>query len=149
MCAAPGRQEADHAEPVPVDLPEAVGHHVRDVEHAPVRRELDVLGHRAGAQAQRPHDTLLLHVDLDQLAGELATRDQVAAVRGEVDVVDASALHRQRIPEAEGMGVAKVEPVKRLGDDDREAPVGREVHVVRIVDRDRGARLAASAGRSA
>ena len=34
-------------------------------------------------------------------------------------------------------GVAEVEAVEALGDDDRVAAVGREVHVVRIVDRDR------------
>ena len=33
--------------------------------------------------------------------------------------------------------VAEVEPVQPLGDDDRVAAVGREVHVVRVVDRDR------------
>ena len=38
--------------------------------------------------------------------------------------------------------VAEVEPVQPLGDDDRVAAVGREVHVVRVVDRDRRAGLA-------
>ena len=38
--------------------------------------------------------------------------------------------------------VAEVEPLQRLGDDDRLLAVGREVHVVRIVHGDRLARLA-------
>ena len=37
----------------------------------------------------------------------------------------------------ERVRVAEVEAVQALGDDDRVAAVGREVHVVRIVDRDR------------
>ena len=50
------------------------------------------------------------------------------------------ARHVQRVMELERVRVAEVEPVQPLGDDDRVAAVGREVHVVRIVDRDRRAR---------
>ena len=57
-------------------------------------------------------------------------------------MVDSRAVDVERVAEAEGVGIAEVEPVQRLGDDDREAPVGGEVHVVRVVDRDRGAGLA-------
>ena len=49
------------------------------------------------------------------------------------------ARNRERVLEREGVRVAEVEPVQPLGDDDRVAAVGREVHVVRVVDRDRAA----------
>jgi hypothetical protein len=39
------------------------------------------------------------------------------------------------------VGITEVEPVERLADDDREASIGGEIHVVRIVDRDRGSGL--------
>ena len=48
----------------------------------------------------------------------------------------------KRVMEREGVRVAEVEPVQPLGDDDRVAAVGGEVHVVRVVDRDRRARPA-------
>ena len=41
-----------------VDQPDAVGGHVGDVEGLAVRRELDVLRHRPGAQLDRPDDAL-------------------------------------------------------------------------------------------
>ena len=47
------------------------------------------------------------------------------------------ARHGKRVVQRERVRVAEVEAVQPLGDDDREAAVGREVHVVRIVDRDR------------
>ena len=37
--------------------------------------------------------------------------------------------------------VAEVQPLQALGDDDREAAVGREVEVVGVLDRDRAPRL--------
>jgi hypothetical protein len=52
-------------------------------------------------------------------------------------VVDAGAGNRQGLDQTERVRVAEVEPLQALGDDDRVAAVGREVEVVRIVDRDR------------
>ena len=50
----------------------------------------------------------------------------------EIHVVDASAGHGQRVAQRHGVGIAEVEAVQPLGDDDREAPVGRVVEVVRV-----------------
>ncbi len=47
-------------------------------------------------------------------------------------------LHRHRVR------IAEIEPLEGLGDDDRRLAVGREVHVVRIVDLDRRSGLARS-----
>ena len=58
---------------------------------------------------QRLHDSLLRDVDLDEVAGELAAGEQVAAVGGEVDVVDAAAGYGQGVVQAHGMGLAEVE----------------------------------------
>ena len=74
------------------------------------------------------------------LPGELAAGEQVAAVGGEVHVVDATHGTVQRLVQRHRVRIAEVEPLQALGDDDRVAPVGREVQVVRVVDRDRLAR---------
>ena len=54
-------------------------------------------------------------------------------------MVDARALrHRQRVHRARIVfGLRKSSSLQPLGDDDREPPVRREVHVVRVLDRDR------------
>ena len=46
----------------------------------------------------------------------------------------------QRLDERERVRVAEVEARETFGDDDRVLPVGREVHVVRVLDRDRRTR---------
>ena len=55
-------------------------------------------------------------------------------------MVRTRARNRERVLQRERVRVAKVDAVQPLGDDDRVAAVGREVHVVRIVDRDRRGR---------
>ena len=60
---------------------------------------------------------------------------------------DAVDVHR--VHELERVRIAEVEPREPLGDDDRVLPVGREVHVVRIVDRDRSGPDVRSRDRSA
>ena len=91
---------------------------------------------RHTAQLQVAHHLAVDQVDLGDRAVELAGEEGVAAVDREVGVVDAAALgvvdgvlqlHRLRI--------AEVQALLRLGHDDRRLAVGREVHVVRIVDR--------------
>ena len=57
-------------------------------------------------------------------------------------MVDPRARHLDGVVERKRVRVAEVEAVQPLGDDDRVATVGREVHVVGIVDRDRAAGLA-------
>ena len=51
-------------------------------------------------------------------------------------MVDADTADRHRLDQLERVRVAEVEATEPLGDDDRVLPVRREVHVVRIVDRD-------------
>ena len=50
--------------------------------------------------------------------------------------------HAERALQLHRVRVAEVEPLERLGDDDRGLAVRREVHVVRVVDGDRRAGLA-------
>ena len=57
-------------------------------------------------------------------------------------MVDTRAGNVERVMELERVRVAEVETVQPFGHDDRVAPVRREVHVVRIVDRNRPPRLA-------
>jgi hypothetical protein len=53
-------------------------------------------------------------------------------------VIDSrAARHVDRILELHRLRIAEIEPLHRLGDDDRRLAVGREVHVVRIVDGNR------------
>ena len=91
-------------------------------------------GSRSGA-----HDALLRHVDHDHLAGELAAREQHRALGGEVHVIDAAARDCERMRESHAVRGAEVEAGSSLRDHDREAPVRREVEVVRIGDGDRAA----------
>ena len=118
--------------------------HVGHEEDSAVGRELDVLRHRAGAvgEVDGAHDLLAGDVDDDHLSRELAAREQLAPVGGEVHVVDTEAGHSERVVEPEGMRVSEVEPVQPLGDDDRVPAVWGEVHVVGVVDGDRSAGLA-------
>ena len=51
-------------------------------------------------------------------------------------MVDADAINVKRMNERERVRVAKVEAGESLGNDDRVLPVGREVHVVRILNGD-------------
>ena len=56
--------------------------------------------------------------------------------------------HPERLLQRHGVRVAEVEALRALGDDDRVAAVGGEVHVVRVVDRDRARPAGRCAGRS-
>ena len=71
-------------------------------------------------------------VDLDQLAVELAAQEQVPAIRREVHVVGARAGDGERMVQPHGLGVAEVEALQALGDDDGVAAVRCEVEVVRV-----------------
>ena len=133
MGAAAGVDEGDDAEAVRVDDPDAVRHHVGDVEHAAVRRELHVLRHAEPVpRAEHLDDALAGHVQLEQLPRELAADERLRPVGGEVHVVDSAARRRNGLDERKRVRVAEVQPCVALGDDDRVAPVGREVHVVGI-----------------
>ena len=140
MGAAAGALEALLAQLARIDEPDAVGGHVRDVERAPVGRQLDVLGHRARAQSDGLDDTLAAQVDDHHPPGELAGDEREAAVGGVVHVVDAGARGQvHRIDQAHAVGLAEVELAAGLGDDDCAAPVGGEVQVVGVRHRDRAA----------
>ena len=132
--------EALLAQPARVDQPDAVGGHVRDVERAPVGRELDVLGHRPAAQVDALDHALAAQVDHHHAPGELAGDEREASVGGEVHVVGARARrHVQALDEAHGVRLAEVQRAMRLGDDDGAPPIRGEVQVVGIADGDRAA----------
>jgi hypothetical protein len=60
---------------------------------------------------------------------------------GEVGVIDAGALRDgERAAQLHRVGIAEVDPPQPLGHDHRVAPVGGEVHVVGVLDRDRRTR---------
>ena len=139
MSARAGADEAEHAEGGARDFPDAAAAHVRHVENLPVRRELDVLRDRSRRHRENAGHALALHVHLEQLARELTGRDQVAAVGREIHVVDSAARNVQRVVQSKGVREAEVEAGEPLGDDDREASVRGEVHVVRVGHRDRTA----------
>ena len=122
-----GVEEADDAEATRVDLPEAVRHHVGDVERAAVGRQLHVLRHRrepAGSSA--PDDARAAHVDLDKLARELAARRALASRRPRSPCGRRRSRASSGIDEPDRIRVAEVEPLIALGDDDRVAAVGGE-----------------------
>jgi hypothetical protein len=76
-------------------------------------------------------------VDLREPLGELAGEDGVAAVHGEVGVVDAGAARRvDVVTMLHRLRIAEVEPLLGLLDHDGVLAVGREIHVVRVVHRD-------------
>ena len=75
-----------------------------------------------------------MQVELEELARELAGRDQVAVVGREVHVVGALAPDRHPLDQAEGVRIAEVQRPPGFGDDDGGLPVRREVQVVGIVD---------------
>ena len=98
---------------------------------------------REVAEHRAVHD-----VDLHEAALELAREDRELAVDREVGVVHARAVgHVDRALELPRVRVVEVESLARLGDHDRRLAVGREVHVVRVVDHDPLPGLAGVAGR--
>ncbi len=112
-------------------------HHVRDVEGLPVRGDLDVLRHRAlERQLLLADDLHALGVDLEEFAGELAAHDEVAAVGGEVRVVDPVAGHGHRLHPVHRVRVAEDQLLVHRGHDDGVLAVRREVQVVRVVHLD-------------
>ncbi len=139
MGAGAGVQEADDPERSRVDLPQAGVVLIGGVDDGAVRRELDVLGRaRTALEHERVDHPLRAQVDLDHPPGELAAGERVAAVGGEVHVVDPAAVrHVERVDEPHRGRIAEVEALEGLGDDDGVAAVGREVQVVGILDRDR------------
>src|SRR3954470_1529541 len=92
MRAGAGWLQAQHVPRPRIDQPDAVGHHVGDVEGASVGRELDVLGHRSWAKADRAYGALVHEVDDEHSCTELARDQGGAAVGRVVHVVDARAL---------------------------------------------------------
>ena len=131
----------------------AVGRGANVLRHALPRRAddlvlavgpLDDLGRPAGLDHLRVAQHLAVdEIDLGDGAGELAGEDRVTAVDREIRVIDArAARHVDRVLELHRLRIAEVEPLHRFGDDDRRFAVGREIHVVGIVDRDRFAGLA-------
>ncbi len=140
--AATGAEEAGHPQPRGRRSPRRRPRSCRRRRRRAVGRELDVLRHRAGPSGSWSVPTTRSRgdVDLQHRPGELAARDQVAPVRGEVHVVDARAGHVQRVvqPEAAAGRGSRVGAGARR----RRSRSGRrrEVQVVGVVDRDRPAR---------
>src|SRR5262249_57595037 len=85
----------------------------------------------------KPADYLLsAHVDLDEIASELAARKEIGGVRCEVHVVHAGTRNAKRVMELHRLGVTKGQRLHPLFDDDRVLPVRGEVEVVRVGDGD-------------
>ena len=81
-------------------------------------------------------------VDLGYGAGKLAREDDELAVDREIRVIDPGAARNgDRILQRHRLRVAEVQALHGFGHHDRRLPVGREVHVVGIVDGDRLPRL--------
>src|SRR5262249_1752961 len=118
-----------------VDQPDPAVVLVGHVEDAPGRVELDVL-RRGPGQVQVAGHLQRVQVDPDQAAGELARGDQVGAGGREVDGIHARAGDVDPVPQRKGARVAEVQVLPGLGHHDGVAPVGGEVHVVRVVHRD-------------
>src|SRR5262249_31414530 len=127
-----GGDEPGYLEGRGVDQPDSGMVLVGDVENAPGGVQLDVL-RRGARQVQVAGHPQRVQVDPDQAARVFAAGDQVGAGGGEVDVVDARATNADPVLEGEGVRVAEVQVLAGLGHDDGVAPVGGEVHVVRIV----------------
>ena len=134
VCTGTGCQERWCGKRVPVEHPHPGGLHVGDVPRLAIRGDLDVLWHGViRGQVDRPDELLLLHVDLDQIAGEFAAGYEVAPVGGKVGVVDAVTGDRHRLVDGHGVRVAEDDLVRGLGHDDGVFAVGCEVQVVGIV----------------
>src|SRR4029078_2159575 len=67
---------------------------------------------------------------------EFAGRDREPVVGGELDVIETLAVDAQRLRQLHVPGITEVDAKSRLRDQHRVLPIGREVHVVRIVDSD-------------
>ena len=90
------------------------------------------------AQLQVAHHLAAAELDLGQRASKFAGEDGVFAVARKVGVVDAGAArHVDRILRRHGLGVAKIQPQPRLGNDDGRRAIGREIQVVGVVHRHR------------
>src|SRR6476620_4438899 len=98
---AAGLHEPQALEVRAVDAPHPVVVSIRDVEDLAGGVQLDVLRTPAW-QMQVAHDLQRVEVDLDQLCGELAAGDEVAAVGAEVHVVDARARDVESVPKRKG-----------------------------------------------
>src|SRR5262249_30044714 len=138
MCPGAGGEQPGRGERIAVEYPDAIGHHVGDVPRPPVRRDLHVLRHwHPTRQMQLRDDPVRFHVDLEQVPGELAADDHVPPVGREVCVVHAVAPDVNGELDGHRVRVTEDDLVLRLGHDDRELTVGREVKVVRVLDRHR------------
>jgi hypothetical protein len=108
--ALAGRHEPDHPRPNGIDHPDAPGNHIGNIEDAAVGGQLDVLRRRTRAQLQHAAHPLSRDVHQNQLAAELAARQQRMAVGAEVQVVDTQAGHTQAMAQVHRVGIAKVQP---------------------------------------
>lgn len=140
MGALGGRNEVDLSEIIAVHDKNAVRFHIGDEEQLAVGRDTDVLRHAGGIFHARLDELKISqhflgnHIDFDQTTiGELAGEDGVAAVDGKVGVIDAGALgRRQRSLQHHRVRIAEFQTLQVFGDDDRIAPVRREVHIISV-----------------
>src|SRR5215831_12478624 len=97
MRADARRYEADLLEGVAIDQEHAVGVHICNVEDFAVGGDADVLRHAALRQLEVADHAPVHEIDLYEVAAvELASEDGVAAVDGEVGVVDAVTIGRRQ-----------------------------------------------------
>ena len=111
--------------------------HIRNVEELTVGRDAAVLRHAARLEFQVTEYLPRRDVHLDNLAGELARRDHVAAIGSEVSVIDSRTVYRHLMNYFHCLGVAEIDSLHTLCHDNCVLPVGRVVHVVGIIHRDR------------
>ena len=138
------REEAHAPEGDGVHQIHAVGLHVGHIEDLPVGRGADVLRHGGAVEPARiegqiADDLPRSHVELRQLAGELAGGERPTAVRRELHMVHPAAVDGGGLDQRHGARIAEIEPLQPLRDHDRVPPVGGEVEVIRISDGDRHA----------
>ncbi len=142
MGADAGVEEPSDGEALAVDEEHAVAHHVGDVEQLAVGREAHILRHAGLRQGKRRDHPQIGHVELDQIAAELAADDGETTVDGKIRVVDAAAFRRaHRLLERHGVRIAEIEPLVLFGHDHGRAAVRREIEVVGVRHVDDGTGL--------
>src|SRR3954454_16683319 len=85
-------------------------------------------------EPERPDHLLAANVDLHQVSPEFTARHEVAAIGGEIHVVNTRARKMERVVRPHRVGVAKGERLHALLDDDRVSPIWGEIEVVWIRD---------------
>ena len=110
MRSGSGLQEPQPPEGVGAQLPQAAVNEICHVEDLPIRRELDVLGRGVRGQRHGAHQALGRYVHDDHPGGEFAADQHVAAICGEVSMVQPRALrHAELLVKLHRAGQAEVD----------------------------------------